>query len=423
MAGPTRRGGSPARVGAVDAATRRAHTKKNTPKNPRKKNQHHSQGALEPFNLVEGPSAWKAADFKSPDDYTTRLTPADLEELDAAVKVAAAAAWPAEGDGAAKNAANDEKTNSNNTSSLLHKIYTSPDQARQLLPTLAPKLEKMRDDAIEGRGFALLSGFPVERYSRRETLAGYWLFGLLWGKAASNNKKGHMIGHIKDIGHDPSHPDTRLYATAAAQPWHNDAADLVSLLCLHNAKEGGLSSWSSSISVYNAVLKSHPHLARVLAGPWFMDRKGEVPPGKKPFFEIPVFNFFRGFLSVNISENYFLLSQRHAEVPRLTPDHYEALRVFNAYAASDEFKISAMLQPGEIQLLSNHTCLHHRGAFVDFLEEHKRRHLLRLWLAPDNAPPLPEVYEEIYGGNGLEVGSRGGIHVADTVECVPEEAE
>ena len=128
-------------------------------------------------------------------------------------------------------------------------------------------------------------------------------------------------------------------------------------------------------------------------------------------------------MSVNISENYFLLSQRHAEVPRLTPDHYEALRVFNAYAASDELRISAMLQPGEIQLLSNHTCLHHRGAFVDHADPAKRRHLLRLWVAPHNAPPLPAAYEEIYGGNGLEVGNRGGIHVADTVECVPEEAE
>ena len=379
-----------------------------------------SQGHLQPFDLVEGPSAWKAGDFASPDDYTTALTASDIRELDSAVAKVAAEAWPAE-DGA--DDANTAPSSNNNTSSLLHKLYTTPQQARDLLPTLSPKLEAMRVEAATGRGFALLRNFPVERYTRRQTLAGYWLFGLLWGTAASNNKKGHLIGHIKDIGHDPTHPDTRLYATNAAQPWHNDAADLVSLLCLSNALEGGLSSWSSSVSVYNAVLKSHPHLARVLAGPWFMDRKGEVPPGKKPFFEIPVFNFHKGHLSVNISENYFLLSQRHAEVPRLTPDHYEALRVFTAYASSPELAISAMLQPGEIQLLNNHTCLHHRGAFVDDLAAKKPRHLLRLWLAPEEAPELPPCYEEIYGGNGLAVGKRGGIHVAETVECVPEEAE
>jgi len=52
-----------------------------------------------------------------------------------------------------------------------------------------------------------------------------------------------------------------------------------------------------------------------------------VPPGKKPFFRIPVFNYHKGYLSINYSDNYFLLSQRHAEVPRLTADQYEAMKV------------------------------------------------------------------------------------------------
>ncbi len=65
------------------------------------------------------------------------------------------------------------------------------------------------------------------------------------------------------------------------------------LLCLSNAKEGGLSGWSSSISVHNEIVRRRPDLARLLAGPWFMDRKGEVPAGKKGFFELPVFNYHK----------------------------------------------------------------------------------------------------------------------------------
>jgi hypothetical protein len=53
----------------------------------------------------------------------------------------------------------------------------------------------------------------------------------------------------------------------------------------------------------------------------------QVPPGKKPYFLIPVFNYHAGHLSINYSDNYFLLSQRHAEVPRLTPAQYEAMEV------------------------------------------------------------------------------------------------
>jgi hypothetical protein len=63
------------------------------------------------------------------------------------------------------------------------------------------------------------------------------------------------------------------------------------LLCLQNAKEGGLSGWSSSIAVHNEIVRRRPDLARLLAGPWHMDRKGEVPAGKQGFFELPVFNY------------------------------------------------------------------------------------------------------------------------------------
>ena len=32
---------------------------------------------------------------------------------------------------------------------------------------------------------------------------------------------------LQDLDHDPSNPTTRLYATHAAQPYHNDASDIV----------------------------------------------------------------------------------------------------------------------------------------------------------------------------------------------------
>lgn len=47
-----------------------------------------------------------------------------------------------------------------------------------------------------------------------------------------------------------------MYATPLAQPMHTDSsADIVALLSLRLAKEGGLSSWSSSVSVHNELLK------------------------------------------------------------------------------------------------------------------------------------------------------------------------
>ena len=63
----------------------------------------------------------------------------------------------------------------------------------------------------------------------------------------------------------------------------------------------------------------------------------------------------QGYLSVNYSDNYFFLSQRHPEVPRLTPAQLEAMKLFNQLAASDALRMEANLEPGDIQLLNNHT--------------------------------------------------------------------
>lgn len=74
----------------------------------------------------------------------------------------------------------------------------------------------------------------------------------------------------------------------------------------------------------------------------------------------------QGYLSVNYSDNYYLLSQRFPEVPSLTQQHYEAMALFNELAASPQLRLEMILQPGDIQLLNNHTCLHYRSAFEDF---------------------------------------------------------
>mmetsp|Transcript_16210 Transcript_16210/g.48565 ORF Transcript_16210/g.48565 Transcript_16210/m.48565 type:complete len:391 (-) Transcript_16210:635-1807(-) len=351
------------------------------------------------FEPVDGPSAWVAADYRNRTDaWTYHLSDADIAELDTAV------------------------------ANVQHSGVEIQDVARDSvhLPTLGPRLLAIREEIIRGRGFQVIKGVPVERYSRRESLIAYWVIGLWFGKAVSNNKKGHLIGHIKDIGHDPSLPTTRLYATTAAQPFHNDSSDIVGLLCLKNAREGGESSWASSVAVHNEIVRRAPHLARELArrGAWYFDRKGEVPDRSNGlgWFELPVFNYHEGYLSTNYSPNYYFSSQRHPEVPRLTQDQKDAIQLFDELAASPELAMTGRLEPGDIQLLNNHTILHARSAFTDHLEVDEKRHLLRLWLSPENDRPLPSYYAELLGGS-IDIGNRGGIQVGGRKLVISEEAE
>jgi hypothetical protein len=75
------------------------------------------------------------------------------------------------------------------------------------------------------------------------------------------------------------------------------------------------------------------------------------------------------------------------------------------------------LQSGDLQLVHNHTLLHDRTAFEDWPEPERKRHLLRLWLAPAEARPLPPVFAERYGT--LTPGDRGGVIVKGTRHIAP----
>lgn len=354
------------------------------------------QGKAVPLTIIDGPTAWTSADYANTEKHIYTLTESDISELDTQLAAIEAAGI--------------------DIKDVRKGTYP--------LETFGPKLAEIQREVSFGRGFALLRGVPVERYTRKQSLLAFWLIGQYWGLAVPQNKKGHLIGHVKDIGHDPSKPDTRLYATNLAQPWHNDGpADLVSLLCLKPAKAGGSSGWASSISVYNEMLKRAPELARVMTerGVWYWDRKGEIPEGKAAVYEMPVFNFFQGYLSVNFSDNYYFLSQRHPEVPRLSDLQLQAIKMFNELAQSPELRMDYILKPGDVQLLSNHVCLHYRSAIDDYPEPDRKRHLLRLWLSPTDERPLPHFYEDMQGST--EIGKRGGIRTPGQSESISLEAE
>ena len=65
------------------------------------------------------------------------------------------------------------------------------------LPTLGPKLVSFRDEAVEGRGFVLLRGLPVDQWPVEEIATAYWGIGAYWGKDQPQNILHHLLGHVK----------------------------------------------------------------------------------------------------------------------------------------------------------------------------------------------------------------------------------
>ena len=71
--------------------------------------------------------------------------------------------------------------------------------------------------------------------------------------------------------------------------------------------------------------RRRPDLLKLLFQPLATDRRGEVPEGQKPYFEIPVFNWHKGFLTAIYQRQYIDSAQRFPEAPRHTPELVEAL--------------------------------------------------------------------------------------------------
>jgi hypothetical protein len=285
------------------------------------------------------------------------------------------------------------------------------------LPSLAPKLARIRKDVLHGRGFALLRGLPVARWNRQQAAVAFLGLGSHFGAARSQNARGHVLGHVLDMGLSSDDPNVRIYQTHERQTFHTDSSDIVGLLCLQAAKAGGHSALVSSVTIFNEMRRRRPDLLALLFDPIETDRRGEVPPGEKPYFTIPTYSWHAGLLSAIYQRQYIESARRFGEVPPLTAAQGEAYDLFDALANDAALNFHMTLEPGDVQLVHNHTLLHDRTAFEDWIEPGRRRHLLRLWLAPDDARPLPPVFAQRYGS--VTPGDRGGVAVAGMQPTIP----
>jgi hypothetical protein len=341
---------------------------------------------------IHGPSAWYGPDMARRRDWMVELSRDEVAEVEAAVDV----------------------TLARGTDVAAIRRDGFP------LPLLAPRLATVLADVLDGRGFAVIRGLPVERWTLREAAIAFFGIGSHFGSARSQNAKGHLLGHVKDLGLSSADPTVRVYQTRERQTYHTDSCDVVALLCLKTAKSGGQSALVSSVTIHNEMRRRRPDLLRLLFRPVATDRRGEVAPGQKPYFEIPVFSWHQGLLSAMYQRQYIESAQRFPDAPRITPELTEALDLFDALANDPALSFTMDLQPGDLQLVHNHTLLHDRTGFEDWPEPERRRHLLRLWLAPAAARPLPPVFAERFGT--VTPGDRGGIMLPGAVPHAPLEA-
>ncbi|KAI8265351.1 Taurine hydroxylase-like protein SAT17 [Colletotrichum sp. SAR11_239] len=296
------------------------------------------------------------------------------------------------------------------------------DKSTFILPTsFAYTLASVRDELINGIGFVVLRGLPVHRWTTRQASIAYLGLGSYIGRRLSQNRQGHMLGHIKDLAEGKEiNGEGRIYRTQKAQTFHSDESDIVGLLCLHQAMEGGQSQVVSTHHIYNILRKERPDVLRRLCLPqWFYDRKGETSECENEWMRTPGYYYYNGKLSMKWDSYYVGALQRFWEaglLPKYTDAQQEAIKVMEEMC--HRLSLEMTLQQGDVQFVTNTHNLHARSAYKDDNDVTKKRWLQRLWLATSEEEggwPLPFA-DSTYA-------KRGGVQVNMTPESYPTEAE
>jgi hypothetical protein len=315
-------------------------------------------------------AAWRGDGLKDHDGWRFALSASQIDELEAAMAVAAAT-----------GKATGELT-----------------RADFPLPRLSNEIDAWRRELDGGRGFLLITGVPVDRWSDAQCERFFWCFGLHLGSPGGQNPAGDLLGHVRDTGAREQDEFVRLYQTNADIAYHCDAADVVGLLCKNPARRGGASRIVSSVSVFNALLGERPDLARRLFDPMLLDVRDAKPDAEFRYFPVPPCRYDSGSspsssrsdsgdasarLRTFYHSDYFRSVQRHPDAPRHTELERELVDVYERIALTPGLYLDMDLAPGDIQLLSNHNVLHARTEYEEWPGEDRKRHLLRLWLSLD----------------------------------------
>jgi hypothetical protein len=251
-------------------------------------------------------------------------------------------------------------------------------------------LRDLRDKLRRGRGFMLLRGLPRERYSADDMARIYLGLGTYLGRPMVQSYQGELLGHVVDVSDIEQQP--RAYHRGGKQEMHTDSCDVIGLMCLRTALNGGASRISSSVAVHNEIVGTRPDLAEILYRGFHyrrteLDAKYGSGVVTSPH-RITVFARTGDEVSCHFLASYAYRAAERGDV-ELNELEREAIGLMQKLADSPEFYLDMEFADGDIQFLNNRVIFHGRTDYDDSPDFERRRHLLRLWLAMPSWPPLP----------------------------------
>ncbi|WP_280501378.1 TauD/TfdA family dioxygenase [Nocardia farcinica] len=278
---------------------------------------------------------------------------------------------------------------------------------REITAPMAEFFERAEASLEGGTGIALLRNLPVRRDNAHieynENLL--WLIGTRLGQPVNQMGGGTLLARLQDLRGGHRGRDVRPENTNEPLKHHTDGSDLLMLMCVRQATEGGNSFISSSVRTVQEIARRHPELlAPLLEDHFAFDRNEEQPAGDDPYYLTKLCTIVADKISVRYSREMIETAQHAPGAPQLTERQRRLLDVFDEIAAEGGAEID--FRSGDMMIVNNYSVLHARSTFSDPEEVTERRLLVRLWLAMSNGRPLPFDFDR---GVNHDPAGRGGV--------------
>ena len=322
----------------------------------------------EAMKPATGPAVWMGSALAQTDDWNIRLTPGDIKELDEALAVIEPKDIPIQ-------------------------EITAADFP---LPKLGIRLRAFADELEGGRGFGVIRGVPVEKYSEEACKILGWGLCSYLGTIIPQSRQGDWINHVidltdvtsttkPDLVHIVRRRELRANHEGGELRWHTDSTDMIALVCLKAARMGGASRLASSAQVHNLILAENPACLRALYDGYYYLSLADDNDSEKPRLSaerVPVFR--RTGRSVSF---YYIPQVVERAIDRAHVSYSavesEARKMIQAVADADGVALEFTLEPGDLEVINNRIVMHAREAYADYPDIDHRRHLLRLWMAAE----------------------------------------
>jgi Taurine catabolism dioxygenase TauD, TfdA family len=321
---------------------------------------------------IHDATAWIGSDFVGKEDITVRLTEANVNALEELLVT---------------------------TRGLERDAIERSDCSH---PELDGDLQAVYEEIMFGRGLVVLAGFPLDDHSLDDIERMYWIVCSHFGRLVSNNSFGHRMVRVQqEILPDGAQP-ARGTKSNGELAMHNDAADILSLLWVHQAKKGGESQFASGPAAHNAILSTRPDLLPILYRGFPHHRRSEQPdnqPDVTPY-DVPIFSNVNGRVCINFT--YSSIAPALRVLGReLTDLENEALELLRGVLVRQQFEFRQ--DRGEAVIGNNFVMCHSRSDFVDGPDPQRRRLLLRAWMEvplEDRRLPIGRSFFHMENENG-----------------------